>query len=111
VAAYRTVLKNIDRLAGKAFNLGGGADNAVSLRMVLEEIATLTGQPAQISYAPQRVGDQVYFVANSGQLAAQAGWHPTVAWRDGLRDLAEWLCADLDLPAIRARRIKRKASA
>ena len=58
-----------------------------------------------------RPGDQVFFVADSGRFAAEAGWHPTVAWRDGLRDLAEWLSADLDLPAVRPSRIKRKASA
>jgi CDP-paratose 2-epimerase len=111
VAAYQAVLKNIDRLAGQAFNLGGGAGNAVSLRMVLDEIATLTGRPVRISYAQQRPGDQVYFVADSGRLAAQAGWHPTVAWRDGLRDLAEWLSADLDLPAISPRRVARQVIA
>jgi CDP-paratose 2-epimerase len=111
VAAYLTALKHIDRLSGQAFNLGGGTDNAVSLRMVLDEIATLTGRPLRISYAEQRVGDQVFFVADSGRLAAQAGWHPTIAWRDGLRDLAEWLSADLDLPAVRRTPIKRKVSA
>jgi CDP-paratose 2-epimerase len=108
VAAYRTVLKNIDRISGQAFNLGGGTDNAVSLRMVLDEIATLTGRPLKISYAEQRLGDQVFFVADTGRLAAQAGWHPTVTWRDGLRDLAEWLSADLGLPAVRPTPIKRQ---
>jgi CDP-paratose 2-epimerase len=111
VAAYRTVLKNIDRLAGQAFNLGGGTANAVSLRMVLAEIGTLIERTLQISHAQQRVGDQGFFVADSGRLAAQTGWHPTIAWRDGLRDLAAWLSADLDLPAIRPRRIKRQVIA
>jgi CDP-paratose 2-epimerase len=111
VAAYRTVLKNIDRLAGQAFNLGGGTANAVSLRMVLDEIGTLIERTLQISHAQQRVGDQGFFVADSGRLAAQTGWHPTIAWRDGLRDLAAWLSADLDLPAIRPRRIKRQVIA
>jgi CDP-paratose 2-epimerase len=111
VAAYRIALKNIDRLAGQAFNLGGGTGNAVSLRMVLDEIEALTGRPAQVSYAQQRLGDQVFFVADSWRLTAQTGWHPSVAWRDGLRDLAEWLSADLDLPAVRPRRIKRKVGA
>jgi CDP-paratose 2-epimerase len=111
VTAYRTVLKNIDRLSGQAFNLGGGAGNAVSLRIVLDEIAALTRRSLQISYAEPRLGDQVFFVADTGQLAAQAGWHPTIAWRDGLRDLAEWLSADLGLPATRSGRIKRKVIA
>ena len=111
VAAYRIILENIDRLSGQAFNLGGGPTNAVSLRMVLDEIAAMTGRPVRISHADQRPGDQVFFVADSGRLAERAGWQPTIAWRDGLRDLAEWLSADLGLPAIRPRRINRKVSA
>jgi CDP-paratose 2-epimerase len=107
VAAYRTILNNIDRLGGQAFNLGGGIGNAVSLRMVLDEIAALTGRPLQIDYAPQRLGDKVFFVADTSRFATQTSWTQTIAWRNGLRDLAEWLCADLDLPAIRPSRIKR----
>ena len=78
VTAYRTVLKNIDHLTGQAFNLGGGTNNAVSLRIVLDEIATLTGRPVRISYAQQRPGDQVYFVANSrstGRAGRVAPYH------------------------------------
>ena len=37
VAAYRALLQQIDRVTGQAFNLGGGPDNAVSLRMVLDD--------------------------------------------------------------------------
>ena len=44
VAAYRAVLGAIDRVSGRAFNLGGGPANAVSLRAVLDEIAALTGR-------------------------------------------------------------------
>lgn len=111
VAAYRTGLTNIDRLSGQAFNLGGGAGNAVSLCMVLEEIASLTGRPLRISYAQPRAGDQLFFVANSQRLAKQTGWHPTIAWREGLRDLADWLSADLDLSGIKPKRIKRQVPA
>src|ERR1700704_482663 len=36
VAAYRAVLAAIDQVSGRAFNLGGGPANAVSLRVVLD---------------------------------------------------------------------------
>ena len=111
VAAYRAILSNIDRLAGQAFNLGGGVDNAVSLRMVLDEIAAVTGRPLQISYSDQRPGDQVFFVADTARLSEQVDWYPAVGWREGLRDLAEWLAADLDLPSIRTRPDTRKIPA
>jgi CDP-paratose 2-epimerase len=111
VAAYRSVLDHIDRLAGQAFNLGGGVANAVSLKAVLEEIATITGRDVQVVYAESRTGDQQYFVADTGKLAAFVGWQPNVGWREGLRDLAAWLSADLGLPVMVNRRVKRGARA
>jgi nucleoside-diphosphate-sugar epimerase len=39
VAAYRAMLGAIERVSGRAFNLGGGPANAVSLCAVLDEIA------------------------------------------------------------------------
>ena len=45
VAAYRAVLGAIDRVSGRAFNLGGGPANAVSLRAVLgRDRACMTGR-------------------------------------------------------------------
>jgi CDP-paratose 2-epimerase len=99
VAAYRAVAAAIDQVVGRAFNLGGGAGNAVSLRMVLEEIAALTGREIESAHQDWRPGDQLYFVADTSRLRQAVGWRPTIAWRDGLRELAEWLRADLGLPA------------
>ena len=48
VAAYRAVLGAIDRVSGRAFNLGGGPANAVSLRAVLDEIAAHDGPAGRL---------------------------------------------------------------
>jgi CDP-paratose 2-epimerase len=90
VAAYRTVLRQIARANGQAFNLGGGPRNAVSLRVVLQEIAKLTGE-IPIEHSNRRQGDQLYFVADTRMLERQLGWHATIPWTEGLRDLASWL--------------------
>jgi CDP-paratose 2-epimerase len=111
VSAYRSVLKNIDRLSGQAFNLGGGAENAVSLLAVLQEIAAITGRKVTVSYDEPRTGDQLYFVADTAKLTDRVGWRPSIGWRDGLRDLAEWLAADLGLPAPTPQRAKRSVLA
>ncbi len=91
VAAYRDVLSNIDRLAGQAFNLGGGPHNAVSLLSVLREIGRVTGREPAVTHGPWRQGDQFYFVADTRRIEAAIGWKPKVAWRDGIRDLSAWL--------------------
>jgi CDP-paratose 2-epimerase len=99
VAAYRAVLADIDRLAGQAFNLGGGPANAVSLKLLLAEIAAITGAQVDILGGDWRQGDQLYFVADTGKLRDAVGWQATVGWRDGVRDLARWLREERRAPA------------
>ncbi len=100
VAAYRLLLENIGRLKGRAFNLGGGPANTVSLLQLLDEIEHLLGRPVERSFADQRVGDQLYFVSDTAALRTATGWLARTGWRDGLRDLAAWLdAAPLTLPA------------
>lgn len=99
VAAYRAVLDDIDRVSGRAFNLGGGPENAVSLTEVLAEIAQLTGSAVPLSREDWRTGDQLYFVADTRRLTETLGWRAEIGWRDGLRDLAQWVSGEMRLPA------------
>jgi CDP-paratose 2-epimerase len=106
VAAYRMVLSRIEQLKGQAFNLGGGPRNAVSLRSLLIEIARITGCEVELRQGDWRQGDQLYFVADTRKLEAATGWKARVAWRDGVRDLAEWLAEHrLGRPLRERRRI------
>ncbi|UIJ70788.1 NAD-dependent epimerase/dehydratase family protein [Aurantimonas sp. HBX-1] len=91
VAAYRALLANIDTVQGRAFNLGGGPDNAVSLRTVLAVISDLVGGDLAIRYSDTRQGDQTYFVADTRQLTETVGWRAKIGWQEGLRDLHAWL--------------------
>ncbi len=97
VRAYRAVLGGIDRVSGRAFNLGGGPANAVSLHVVLAEIAAVLGHEIPIRYEPVRAGDQPYFVADTRRLQEAVGWRPKTGWQEGVRDLARWLRGDLGL--------------
>ncbi|PDS99495.1 NAD-dependent dehydratase [Rhizobium sp. S9] len=110
VAAYRLLLSNIERVSGKAFNLGGGPRNAVSVLAVLREIEVLAGRPVETSFGPWRAGDQLYFVADTTRLEQETGWQAGIGWRHGLRHLAEWLIAHR-FGGRQLRREKRKASA
>ncbi|HET7411656.1 MAG TPA: NAD-dependent epimerase/dehydratase family protein [Pararhizobium sp.] len=91
VAAYRAVLQSIESVNGRAFNLGGGPANAVSLRQLLREISRLTHGEVEIEWSDSRPGDQVFFVADTRRIRKALGWHQTLGWQEGLRDLADWL--------------------
>jgi CDP-paratose 2-epimerase len=98
VEAYVRVLDNIAKLKGQAFNLGGGPRNAVSLQMVLREIERLTGHPISIECGDWRIGDQLYFVADTRKLQRATEWSARTDWRDGLASLVQWL-KDQSTPA------------
>lgn len=106
VTAYRLVLQNIEQTRGRAFNLGGGTQNAVSLKQVLQEIETLSRHPCRITHEQWRKGDQPYFVADTRALAEQTHWQPMIPWRIGVQRLFQWLSQEglqLRTPALRQR--------
>jgi CDP-paratose 2-epimerase len=89
--AYLAALKRIDRISGRAFNWGGGADNAVSLLTLLDDIGEITGRAPNVEFADWRPGDQRWFVADARAADAALGLRPRKGWRQGVRDLARWL--------------------
>ena len=99
VAAYLAAWARIGEVAGQAFNLGGGPENAVTLRAVLDEIGAILGRSPSIGFAAWRPGDQRYFVADSRRVRAALGLPRPVPWRDGLRRLARWAMAERREPA------------
>jgi len=107
VAAYRATLERIDTLSGRAFNLGGGPANAVSLNMLLAEVGRLQGYAPHVTHDRTRTGDQRYFVADTRALTGATGWRPSVPWREGVAGLRDWL-ARHRLPPAPATRTRRR---
>jgi CDP-paratose 2-epimerase len=91
VSAYRGILNQIDAVQGRAFNLGGGPENAISLLAVLNEIKTIIGRNVPVRYAEWRTGDQCYFVSDTRRLCGVIDWSAKIGWKSGLVDLIGWL--------------------
>ncbi len=91
VEAQVLAMRHVDSLAGRAFNIGGGAQNTLSLRELIAWITQRDGRPLQVEHAPGRVGDQRYYVSNPARFSAAVGWHPQVSVPEGLSRLSEWL--------------------
>jgi CDP-paratose 2-epimerase len=97
VEAYLHAWQRIDQVKGRAFNLGGGPANAISLRVLLSHIGDLIGREVDVSFSDWRAGDQRYFVADTRAAEAALGLSPKVAWRDGVAHLARWLATERGL--------------
>jgi CDP-paratose 2-epimerase len=91
IAAWLGTLANIDAVRGRAFNLGGGPKNAVSLLELIDLIARMRGDGPQVQFGARRSGDQPWYVSDTGALSAAIGWRPRVRLQDGLRTLEKWL--------------------
>ena len=95
--AYLAAFDNIDAISGRAFNWGGGPDNAISLLSLLEEIGTITGHMPKIEFAASRPGDQRWFVADTSAADRALGLAPRKPWKQGVRELARWLMENRNL--------------
>ena len=97
VNAYVRALENIDRVAGRAFNLGGGPANAVSLLELIEEMRVATGRDIDLRFEDWRQGDQRWFVADASAARAALNLPAPRGWRDGVAHLADWLASERGL--------------
>ena len=91
VDAYIATWSRIDAVAGRAFNLGGGPDNAVSLRELLAYVGQLMGRDLDIGFSDWRAGDQRYFVADTRAAEAALELGEKIGWQRGVERLAHWL--------------------
>jgi CDP-paratose 2-epimerase len=91
VDAYMAAWRSIDRVAGRAFNLGGGPANAISLRQLMRHIEALTGRAPDVRYSDWRAGDQRYFVADTRAIRVELGLRRARGWKEGVAALADWL--------------------
>jgi CDP-paratose 2-epimerase len=94
VAAMLRAAADVDRLAGRAFNIGGGPGNTTSLLELVERIDALHGRTTKVGFAGWRVGDQRWYVSDTRAFQRAAGWLPTVDVATGVARLYEWLAAD-----------------
>jgi CDP-paratose 2-epimerase len=91
VDAYLAAWRNIGEVHGRAFNLGGGPPNAVSLRQLVRQIEALVGRTIAVSYSDWRPGDQRYYVSDTAAARRELGLGEPRDWRTGVRLLSQWL--------------------
>lgn len=94
VEAYLNAFSRIGEAGGRAFNLGGGPANAVSLLQLIARIEEVTGRSATVGFADWRAGDQRYYVSDASAARRSLALPQPRAWRAGVADLARWLSAE-----------------
>jgi CDP-paratose 2-epimerase len=91
VEALMLAWMHIRWLRGRAFNIGGGPANTLSLIELLGMIASLCGRRADVRFSGWRAGDQRYYVSNIGAFSSATGWRPRISPAAGVQALHGWL--------------------
>lgn len=84
-------------LSGRAFNIGGGSQNALSLLEFMELLGDISGRRVDYSFADWRPGDQRVFISNLEVAKSALEWEPRVNVHEGVKRLCDWVAANLDL--------------
>ena len=91
VDAFLLAQQHMKKLAGNAFNIGGGPANSISLLDLLDLLSELHGGDVSVRFQDWRAADQRYYVADTSKFSGLTGWQPRVSVHEGVRRLYEWL--------------------
>lgn len=87
---YFSAIDNIKNVTGKAFNIGGGMENSLSLLELFGMLEDMPDVKLVYKKLPPRSSDQKVFVANNGLIGSLTGWRPLVSARDGIDKAVRW---------------------
>lgn len=89
VRAFDLVCQNIDKTKGKAYNIGGGPKNTMSLLELLDLLKGF-GLTPEYTFDDWRPADQKVYISNVRK-ATEFGWEPKISPEDGVKRLLEWV--------------------
>lgn len=100
VNAFMLAQEEMDQLRGRAFNMGGGAKNTVSLLELLDIIEEVHGRRPVVQFADWRAADQLYYVSDTRKFSQASGWKARTSVREGITQLYHWLLENVDSDSI-----------
>jgi CDP-paratose 2-epimerase len=89
--AMTAAVDRIGQVGGRAFNIGGGPANTISLLELVDMIRRLEGLPPEVDFGPWRIGDQRWYVSDIRRFGEMTGWAPQVGVSEGVGRLHDWL--------------------
>jgi CDP-paratose 2-epimerase len=97
MTAYDLALKNIDKTAGKVYNIGGGINFSVSVNEAVERLKMFFNYNVETIFQNERQGDQKYYVSNYNKAKKDFNWEPTVNPELGIKKMLDWIYNNKEL--------------
>jgi CDP-paratose 2-epimerase len=95
--AYDAAFRAGSAAVGRAYNIGGGPDNVLSLMELLAYIERRRERKLPYNFSDWRPGDQKAFISDIRRAHAELGWAPTTSCLRGLELLYDWVAENKEL--------------
>jgi CDP-paratose 2-epimerase len=91
-------IQRLDKFSGQTYNVGGGAQNVLSLYETTQLCQEITGHKVAIAPITEtRVGDIPIFITDSRRVIAATGWQPQKDAKTTLTEIYEWIHQSEDI--------------
>ena len=97
IRAYDLAIEHIDETRGRAYNIGGGPRNTLSLLEFVALLEEQFGTRLEFDFDDWRPGDQLVYISDLRQAAQDFGWMPQVSPVEGVANLVDWLSLNRSL--------------
>lgn len=97
--AMELAQQKMEQISGRAFNIGGGPTNALSLLELIALIDKLRGLKTEFNFSDWRPGDQPWFVSDIRAFSQATGWKPKTSVPVGISALYQWAQKSRPAPA------------
>jgi CDP-paratose 2-epimerase len=77
--------------AGAIYNMGGGAENSLSLLELVDLLDQLHPTELELKFGEVRPGDQPVYIANANKVRRELDWLPKVSPAAGVERLCKWV--------------------
>ena len=88
---YRLSFKNFKKLKGKAYNIGGGVKNSLSIIELLNFLEKKLKIKLNYHKINNRLYDQKIFISDNKKIYKDLKWKPNIDYKKGLDQMLKWI--------------------
>ena len=91
VNLYQKSVDKISKLSGKAYNIGGGNNNSLSIIELLNFLNASLNINLKYFKIPSRPYDQKIFISDNRKIYKDLKWKPKISYKKGIIDMINWI--------------------
>jgi CDP-paratose 2-epimerase len=97
VNAFDLAFKNIKKIKGKAYTVGGGPNTTLSILEFFQILEKISGKKFNYKLKSWRLADQKVYISDISSARKDFNWSPKILPKEGIKKLYEWTQKNKDI--------------